>query len=101
MREYKVNRAWHKVFEYDDEIPGDLIVLSDWKKGNIGDWVMADDGCVIQILRKGSMYRTKDKNREYVGTCTGTFAITKHSNNELLAIRLAPCSPVEATSPTA
>lgn len=79
MREYKVNRAWHKVFEYDDEIPGDLIVLSDWKKGNIGDWVMADDGCVIQILRKGSMYRTKDKNREYVGTCTGTFAITKHS----------------------
>ena len=42
--------------------------------GNIGDWVLADDKCIIQILRKGAMLR-KNGNRAYVGTCTGTFLV--------------------------
>ena len=37
----------------------------------------ADDGCVIQVLRKGEMIRDKGKSpsriRGYIGTCTGTF----------------------------
>tara|TARA_R100000808_G_scaffold8540_1_gene24142 strand:- start:1493 stop:2209 length:717 start_codon:yes stop_codon:yes gene_type:complete len=71
MRVYKVNGAYHKVYENMEEAPS-LNIISDWRKGNIGDWVKADDESIIQILRKGKMLR---KNGEvfYIGTCTGTF----------------------------
>ena len=77
MRQYKVNGITHNVYEPDDPIPGRIEVLTNWKEGQAGDWVMADDDCVIQILRRGRMHRTKGKKkvREYVGTCTGTFIV--------------------------
>tara|TARA_R110001583_G_scaffold193983_1_gene363827 strand:+ start:528 stop:1157 length:630 start_codon:yes stop_codon:yes gene_type:complete len=40
--------------------------------GTLDDWVLTDDKCVIQILRRGTMLR-KVGERSYVGTCTGTF----------------------------
>ena len=74
MRLYKVNGIQHRVFEDLEEVPGDISVV-DWKSSDVGDWVKADDGCIIQILRKGKMLKPKGKNRivYYVGTCTGTF----------------------------
>ena len=77
MRVYKVNRIEHMVFESIDEFPEDKKVLP-WRKAEVGDWVEADDGCFIQILRKGKMVVPKGRNkvREYVGTCTGTFPVT-------------------------
>ena len=65
------------MYEPEDELPKSLKVVSNWKSGQIGDWVLADDDCVIQILRRGRMLRAKgrDKVREYIGTCTGTFPI--------------------------
>ena len=65
------------VFESIDEFPKDKKVLP-WRKSEVGDWVEADDGCFIQILRKGKMVVPKGRNkvREYVGTCTGTFPVT-------------------------
>ena len=81
MRNYKVNGVRHQVFDPDDSItlPNGSVIKSDWKKGNVGDWVKADDECVIQVLRRGKMLRAKgkDKIREYIGTCTGTFPISK------------------------
>ena len=73
MREYVVNNISHKVYE-KDEVPVD-ITYKDWKDGTLGDWVLADDDCVIQIIRTGTMFRAKGKLRkvDYVGTCTGTF----------------------------
>ena len=58
-----------------DEVPSNIKVLPDWRKANIGDWVKADDDCIIQILRKGSMIKDKGKERtrDYIGNCTGTF----------------------------
>ena len=81
MREYKVNTIYHKVFEDKDEVPSDVIVNSNWREAEVGDWVLADDGCIIQILRKGSMLRTKGKVRKkyYIGTCTGTYPVRKSS----------------------
>lgn len=78
MRNYKAGGKWHKVYDPDDILPEGLIVQSNWKEANVGDWVKADDDCVIQILRKGNMLRRMGKNkvREYVGTCTGTFPIS-------------------------
>lgn len=76
MRKYKVNRVWHFVYEDIDEVPGDIRqnLLEDWRDSEIGDWVKADDGCIVQILRKGKML-TRNKVRHYVGTCTGSFPV--------------------------
>lgn len=76
MRIYKVNGIEHTVFDPGDPVDH-LDVVSNWRIGNIGQWVKTDDDCVVQILRKGSMIKPKGKVREveYIGTCTGTFVI--------------------------
>jgi hypothetical protein len=76
MRYYKVKGIKHTVYESEKETPPHLNIIKNWRKGNIGDWILADDSCIIQILRKGSMLR---KNGEliYMGTCTGTFLVSK------------------------
>ena len=78
MRVYKVNKIEHVVFDEISEVPSNIKIASNWRSANIGDWVEADDGCYIQILRKGKMVVPKGRNkvREYVGTCTGTFPVT-------------------------
>ena len=75
MRHYKVNKINHTVFESMDEVPSDIEVKERWRSGEVGDWVLADDGCIIQVLRRGAMMRDKGKDRvrNYIGTCTGTF----------------------------
>ena len=81
MREYKVNTVYHRVFEDREEVPSDIIIRENWREAEVGDWVVADDGCIIQVLRKGSMLRTKGKVRKkyYIGTCTGTYPVRKSS----------------------
>ena len=77
MRFYKVNGIEHTVYDDIDELPKNFKYIN-WRSANVGDWVKADDGCYIQILRKGKMVVPKGRNkvREYVGTCTGTFPVT-------------------------
>lgn len=79
MREYKVNKAIHRVYDPGDVIPGYIETVQSWRDAKVGDWVVADDDSIIQILRKGTMLRAKGsiKNVSYVGTCTGTFPATK------------------------
>ena len=81
MRVYRVNGIQHKVFDSDDILPKGLIVRSNWRQGKVGEWVKADDDCVLEVLRQGTMKRQKGKNREvaYVGTCTGTFPAYSHT----------------------
>ena len=78
MRVYKVNRVEHKVYDSDDSLPDSMIVHTNWREGQVGDWVRADDDCIVQILRRGLMKNTKGKNRDngYVGTCAGTFPLS-------------------------
>ena len=66
------------MFEDKDEFPKDRDYIEDWRDGRIGDWVLADDGCIIQILRAGKMMRKKG-HRKYLGTCTGTFLALKNT----------------------
>ena len=75
MISYTVKNVEHTVYEDVDEVPGNVNYLYDWKHGNLGDWVLCDDGCVLQIIRHGTMFRSKGKVKtiEYIGTCTGTF----------------------------
>ena len=76
MRLYRVNKVEHTVFEEVKEVPKDIHYLSDWREGQVGDWVLSDDDCIIQILRKGSM-KGRVRTNYYIGTCTGTFLISK------------------------
>ena len=66
------------MFDNLEEVPKDLTFLKDWRDGHISDWVKSDDGCVIQILRRGRMIKPKGKVKtvDYVGTCTGTFVVS-------------------------
>ena len=78
MRTYKVNKIEHTVFESTDEVPDSIDYKYNWKEGAIEDWVLSDDGCIIQILREGSMIKPygKNRNQRYIGTCTGTFIVS-------------------------
>ena len=80
MRIYRVNKIDHKVYEDGDPLPEGLIVQSDWREGQIGEWIKTDDDCVLEVLRRGKMMRKMGKNKvvEYIGTCTGTFPISKN-----------------------
>ena len=77
MREYYVNRIKHYVYDDTTEVPASIKVIADWRDGQVGDWVQTDDGCVIQVLRKGKMLRKKG-TQYYLGTCTGTFPVSKN-----------------------
>ena len=78
MRYYRVNKVKHTVYDSIDEVPSYIKPLKDWRYANIGDWVIADDDSIIQILRKGSMLR-KNGELGYIGTCTGTFTNLKET----------------------
>jgi len=79
MRFYRVNGVEHKVYDPDDKLPDGLVVRSNWREAKVGDWIKADDECILEVLRQGTMKRQKGKEREvaYVGTCTGTFPAYK------------------------
>lgn len=79
MRSYTIKNVEHIVYDNPTEVPIGFAILDNWKKAEIGDWVLADDKCVIQILRKGSMLNQGKYKMEYVGTCTGTFVISDKS----------------------
>ena len=77
MLEYTVNRVKHYVYDKGESMPNHIKYDINWKDAKVGDWVLADDDCVIQVLRRGTMYRSKGKIRtiDYIGTCTGTFLV--------------------------
>ena len=76
MRSYRANKVVHTVYDEMEEVPSDIEILKDWRNGKVGDWVLTDDNCVIQIIRKGEMIQKKYPI-SYVGTCTGTFIVNK------------------------
>ena len=64
---YTVKDKEHVVYDMVD-LPADIEYKSNWREGNVGDWVLTDDNRVIQILRKTDM-----KDCASLGTCTGTY----------------------------
>ena len=75
MIEHTVKGQSHTVYDSVDELPDSIKFLDNWREGDTGDWVLTDDGCIVQILRSGVFARPtkKIKALKYVGTCTGTF----------------------------
>ena len=74
-----MNTIDHTVYEPDDTTPENLIIQSNWRDGQVGEWVKADDDCIIEVLRRGKMKKKMGRNKisEYIGTCTGTFLVSK------------------------
>lgn len=79
MREYNAGREKHKVYDDLFEVPSSITFLPNWKDGQIGEWVLSDDKCVVQILRKGTMLNKGKYKITYVGTCTGTYICSEKS----------------------
>tara|TARA_R110002167_G_scaffold225564_7_gene430857 strand:- start:1031 stop:1756 length:726 start_codon:yes stop_codon:yes gene_type:complete len=78
MRNYKVNSIKHTVYDVKKEVPPHINIVSNWRIGKLDDWVLTDDKCIIQIIRKGTMV-TKSGEKSYVGTCTGTFIVSNNT----------------------
>ena len=87
MRTYKISGTFHKVYESMEEyvshhpqVPGPF-VNTNWRNAQVGEWVQADDECIIQVLRRGKMTARKGKHRTrpYIGTCTGTFMCNENT----------------------
>ena len=78
MRTYTIKKQDHHVYEDLSELPQGLVYLKDWRKAEIGDWVLADDGCILQVLRKNALTKPRGKVRVVytIGTCTGTFLVS-------------------------
>ena len=57
---------------YDKPIPE---ILTNWREGEEGDWVISDDCRILQILKVGSMRKRpyKHLSNKYVRTVVGTF----------------------------
>jgi len=73
MRQYKIGKKTHPVFESDDEIPGGLAIIDNWRNGEVGDWIRADDENVVQVLRSNKVMNQGKYPIKYIGTCTGTY----------------------------
>ena len=77
MRQYRVNRLYHIVYEDQDELPPGVKrrINHNRDQVSIGDWIKTDDGCYMEVLRSGNMTKAKGKVRKvpYIGTCTGTY----------------------------
>ena len=64
MLEYIVNKVKHCVYDKGESMPSHIKYNVNWRDAQVGDWVLSDDDCIIQILRKGVMKRQKGKSRE-------------------------------------
>ena len=52
-------------------------LITDWKKAEEGDWCLADDGKIVQILKKGQVKGFKKENN-YVRTIIGMFHLRRN-----------------------
>lgn len=87
MQTQKIKNIEHIVFDNVDEFQvyfkdkrGGIPALNlDWREAKEGDWVQADDGGVVQILKRGNMTNMSDPNQKhytgYIRTVVGTFPI--------------------------
>lgn len=73
MRQYKIGKLTHPVFESEEEVPNSIKFIKNWRDAEVGDWVLADDGNIIQALRVNQVLNQGRYPIKYIGTCTGTY----------------------------
>lgn len=60
--------ACHCIYSVEEADRLKLEYLKDWREGEIGDWVLTDDGFVVQVLTASR----DSRDRKIIGTCTMT-----------------------------
>lgn len=68
----------HLLFDNEDEFNKHMPntpIITDWRKGNEGDWVLSDDGQICQVLKKGGLKNGASENiyNYYIRTIIGSF----------------------------
>ena len=66
----------HYAYESKEEfrrVHPDTPLITDWKKAEEGDWCLADDGKVVQILKKGCFVDKRKRDNNYIRTVIGMF----------------------------
>jgi len=97
MKTIQVKGVDNHIFEDKEEFsmffggnPPELV--KDWKEGQVGDWVLADDGGVVQILyRKNELKHPRDDvgegtysyHRGYLRTIVAPFFINNNPNTKM------------------
>ena len=69
MRSYTIKGKEHHVYDLESELPDDVHPIENWRDGDIGDWVRADDNAYVQILNKKKLGKT-----DTIQTCVGTYS---------------------------
>ena len=74
----KRHYVYDSVEEFHSENPDKLGVESNWRVANEGDWVLSDDGRVIQLLKVSNINHPNDRKnykwaKGYVRTVVGSF----------------------------
>lgn len=86
MQSQSIREVDHYVFEDKDEFTsffqenGTPVpkLVKDWRHAYEGDWVISDDGRIVQILKRGKIRHPQDRKnyryyKAYVRTIVGTF----------------------------
>ena len=68
----------HLLFDNEDEFNKympNTPIITDWRKGNEGDWVLSDDGQICQVLKRGGLKNgwSGDIYNYYIRTIIGSF----------------------------
>ena len=86
--DYKeIKGVCHYIFENISEFKAlgparmirNLEVINNWRKAKEGDWVLTDDDCVVQIIKKFNMKNNVGKKEDFVRTICGTCKVSKNS----------------------
>lgn len=77
----KKHCVYDNIEEFSAENPN-IMPLSNWRKGEKGDWVYSDDNRIIQILKRGPIKHPNDRLNYsyadgYLRTVVGSFIINK------------------------
>lgn len=75
----------HYAYESEEEfrkIHPDTPLIGDWKQAKEGDWCLADDGKIVQILKQGSYIEKNRRKREnpYIRTIIGMFNTSRNTS---------------------
>ena len=73
--------AYESEEEFRQALPHTKLV-KDWKKAEEGEWCLANDGKIVQILKKGSFAAKRRKDTNYVRTIIGMFNL--HNKNPMV-----------------
>ena len=88
MEIMKIKKIPHLIFKDKTEFENYFLgkvgtvppLVENWKEGQEGEWVLADDGGVVQILKRANTNKDKVPSRAWVRTVVGTFPINKYKD---------------------